>query len=228
MTAGKSKQQKKQNYAVILTAASLLLGGLTYQFYIVPTNAAIAENRSKIDSLDQQIIQAVSIRDRLPQLRTENERLKQQVETFNLSFPKEESLASLIITLGSLADTHDIEIGTITRSVKLREGTNIKQVQLQTTASGDYPKLHAFMEDVSRQQRYLSLDKPSLTVEGSDMKASLTINAFVMGNASPPSLNMPGGVPGVPATPGASAQAPDNIATTKTAQSDAQSALEQP
>lgn len=236
MTASKTKQKKKQNYAIILTAASLLLGGLTYQFYIVPTNVKIAENRSKIDSLDQQIIQAVSIRDRLPQLRTENERLKQQVNAFNLSFPKEESLASLIITLGNLADAHSVNIGAINRTVQLREGTNIKQVQLKTTAQGTYPKLHAFMRDISRQQRYLSLDKPALSITGDGMQATLTINAYVMGSAPPPSLNAPGSIPGAmpgamptgTTAPGSAAQAPMNIAATKTAQSDAQTTVEQP
>lgn len=214
----KRTEQQRKNVAIVATLLTLAAGAATWNFYITPTQASIQETQSRIDTLDSQIQQAISIRDQLPQLREENTRLQAQLATFRQSFPKEESLANLVITIGELARENNIELGAITRNVTIREGTSIKQIALSTSAKGTFPNLYAFMKDIQRQQRYLSLEKPTMSVSEDGMSANLTINAFVlMSTVAPPRSSLDG----IPAQPGAASTAPDGIKDQKQQTKDA-------
>lgn len=202
--ANAAKAKRMQTIAIIATLLSLGGGAATYSLFIAPTQTEMEQTRSRLTSLDNEIQQAMSVRDRLPSLRSDNTRLKRELQAFENSFPKEEDLPSLLITLEDLAKTHRVTLGAFSRTASLEKGSNVKQVALTTTAEGSFPNLYSFMKDIGSQQRYLSIEKPELSIKDKGlMTTNLTVNAFVLmeGNNSAFPPPTPGQIPGMPGTP---------------------------
>ena len=137
-----------------------VLVGVTWWFYVAPTEVKIKADEAQIAELDKKIEQGRAAERKLPQFRAEVERLQQELEKLRRILPSTKNTEEIIQKLKALVDQGDFVLKRMTFPPKLEGKGADPYAEWPVTVSveGRYHELAIFFNRLANFSRIMNVE----------------------------------------------------------------------
>jgi type IV pilus assembly protein PilO len=185
---------------VVLSVAG---AGVFWNFYAVPTRAAIDARRLELAQIRAEVDKGLATARRLPQFREDVSKLQANLERLRAVLPEEKDVADLLRRIEGMATQSNLTIrGFTPRPVATKQMHAEWPIGLQL--EGSYHDLGGFLERVSKFPRIINVNGIKVKARdektgGATITAECTATTFVLIDATRQAA--PAGAPGGPPPP---------------------------
>jgi type IV pilus assembly protein PilO len=187
----------------LFVGLSLAGAGVFWNFYAVPTRAAIDERKVQLAQIRAEVDKGLATARRLPQFRQDVAKLQGDLERLRAVLPEEKDVADLLRRIQAMATQSNLTIrGFTPQAVATKQMHAEWPIGLQL--EGSYHDLGGFLERVSKFPRIINVNSIKIKVRddqngGATITADCTATTFVMTDAPRPAA--PAGAAAAPAPP---------------------------
>lgn len=187
----------------LFVALSLAGAGVFWNFYAVPTRAAIDAQKLQLAQIRAEVDKGLATARRLPQFREDVSKLQANLERLRAVLPEEKDVADLLRRIEGMATQSNLTIrGFTPRPVATKQLHAEWPIGLQL--EGSYHDLGGFLERVSKFPRIINVNGIKVKAReeqtgGATITAECTATTFVLIDATRPAA--PTGAPGGPPPP---------------------------
>jgi len=178
-------------YAQVATFAglSLVAAGAFWNFYAVPTQAAIDGRKQQLATIRTEVDKGLATARRLPQFRQDVSKLEVDLERLRAVLPEEKDVADLLRRIQGMATQSNLTIrGFTPRAVTTKTLHAEWPIGLQL--EGNYHDLGSFLERVSKFPRIINVNEIDIKTRepqgASTITAECTATTFVLVEAARP------------------------------------------
>jgi type IV pilus assembly protein PilO len=182
---------------------SLAGAGVFWNFYAVPTRAAIDARRQELSTIRAELDKGLATARRLPQFRQDVAKLEVDLERLRAVLPEEKDVADLLRRIQGMATQSNLTIrGFTPRAVATKQMHAEWPIGLQL--EGNYHDLGGFLERISKFPRIINVNE--ISIKSREQQGAATISAectattFVLIDSARPAA------PAAPAAPPAPPQ----------------------
>ena len=165
-----------------LLAALLLLGAGVYLLGIRPVNTELDQVHAQYASAQSELAQDQERARNLPSVESEIQRLRQRVERFDKTLPRQQDLSSFIDDVTRISQTASLRKLSWHLDSKPRKSDQFTELPIQFTFEGDFQSgVVEFLRGTEDMQRLTRVRKLNLTTDDTrdgQVKAELTMNIY--------------------------------------------------
>lgn len=164
-------------YQVVVVGIVLVaLSAVFYTYYLSPIKLDIARLDAEIQNLDIQVKKGQAVERKLPEFKSEIERLRLRLESLRKILPEAKETPDLVRKLQNFAELSSLKIKKFTPQPTVAHDFYLDW-PIQMEVEGSYPNLGAFFEKVGNYVRIINVSSISISAIANSADANRTLTA---------------------------------------------------